>query len=111
MADIVDDLFVFKGSLGQYPATVYTHPSGRKTEITVRNIYAEDASWMVENQVELSMEEIPVETYVLYFGHEKLVDDEGTPNEEIVLVKLGEKCEDAIRRGVECLKKRLVAGE
>ena len=108
---MVGDLFVSAESLGQYPETVFMRPSGRKSEITVRNIYAEDAAWMAENRVELSMEEVPVETYVLYFGHEELVDEDGTPNEEIVLVKRGEKCEDAIRRGVECLKEMLAAPE
>ena len=72
--------------------------------INVTNINKEDADYINEHNIKVSMEELNGQ-YVVYFDDGTLLDDGETPNEIIVLNR-GRSCEECMAEGVELLKTR-----
>ena len=102
MIDVIDDLFVFEetkeGALGQYPATVYKRPNGRREEITVRNIYHDDAQWFGLNGVVLGLEDCG-SFYAIYLEHDDYFAEDGeSPGTYTYVVKRNESCQDALHK-------------
>lgn len=87
-------------------ATVFIPPNGRRDTVRVKNIRAEAARYLNENNIRVSMEEICGMGQVVYFGDGTLLDDDETPDEIIILSNGVKSCEDCMDEGVERLKKR-----
>ena len=88
--------------LGLYPATIFHRPNGRQTEIEIRKIYKDDASWLKSKNIALSLEDTGA-FFVLYFDYGKK-DEDGEPIEFIEKVGENKSCEDAIASAVVKLK-------
>ncbi len=90
-------------------ATVFIPPNGRRQIIEVTKVYPDDAAYIRQHDIKVSMEELMTGDTVVYFDDGKHIDDD--PNEEpdeIIIISRGGKktCEDCIKEGVELIKKR-----
>lgn len=85
-------------------AMIYHQPYGEKEIAEVTSIYPDDADFINQNNIDVSMEELEHD-YVIYFDYGKR-DEEGEPIEHVELSS-GKSCEDTIKSGVEKLKKIL----
>lgn len=87
------------------PATLYKRPNGEREPFQVTNILPEDAEYIKNNDITVSMEDAGFLGYVIYFDDGRLLDDEETPDELIVFAD-GKYCEETFAKAVKLLKKR-----
>lgn len=82
-------------------ATVYIRPYGKTKGIEVLRIRPEDAKYINENNIKVSMEDLG-EDYVIWFDYGAKTYD-GEPDELTVLAE-GRNCEDTIADAVKIIK-------
>ena len=82
-------------------AIVFEKPNGRQREINVPKVYPDDADYINENNIKVSMEETGG-TFVVYFDY-GVRDEDNEPIEHIEL-SLGKTCEETIKAGVKVIK-------
>lgn len=87
-------------------ATLFKHPNGVQETITVNHINDDDAQYINENKIAISMEDAPSLGPVVYADIGKELED-GTPDEIIVLSK-GRSCNETFVEVVERCKKKLL---
>lgn len=90
-------------------ATVFIPPNGRREIIEIKKVYPDDATYIKQRGIKVSLEELMTGDTVIYFDDGKRIDDdpEEDPDEIIVISRGGKKtCEECIKEGVEQLKKR-----
>lgn len=75
-------------------ATLYQRPDGRQSLVEVTDIDPDDAMWLNQFGVRVSLEELPMGEVVVY-GDYGAVTEDGDPDEVLVLSK-GRTC-------VECM--------
>lgn len=85
-------------------AILYKRPNGNKEAVTIRHVDDEDAFYINQNNVAVSMEDTPMGP-CLYFNDGAELED-GTPDELCMIAKNGESCNSLIKRSVEILRKR-----
>lgn len=86
----------------------YKRPNGQVRHIDSHNVYEDDANFILENNIQISIENDPVSNgIIMYFDDGKMLEDGVTPD-EIILLNLGQKksCEDCIMEGIEKIKAR-----
>lgn len=71
--------------------------------INVTNIHKEDADYINQHNIKVSMENLNGEN-IVYFDDGTRLDDGETPDELIVLSR-GRSCEECMAEGVKLLKK------
>jgi len=86
-----------KGTLN---VTIYEKPNGRKVPTDITNVYKDDADYINNTGIKVSMEETGG-TFAVYFDYGEV--DDGEPVEHIEFA-LGKSCEDTIKSGVESIK-------
>lgn len=87
----------------QIKCTVFIRPNGKKTESVINNISQEDADYINQNNIKVSMEDIGTDYCVWLDDGLKNEDDD--PDEIIVLAQ-GRSCEATMAEGVQLLKQR-----
>lgn len=96
-------------------ATLFVPPNGKRREIEIKNVYPDDAAYIKEHDIKVSLEELMTGDTVIYFDDGKHfcmdedgVEDDTIPDEIIIISKGGSKsCEECIKAGVAKLKARL----
>lgn len=87
-------------------ATFFRKPDGRKQEIFMRNILKEDAEYINQNGIKVSLEEDHTgEGAIIYLDDGLMLDDGETPD-EVILIAGNKSCEEVMADGVSRLKKR-----
>lgn len=100
--------FDFDEDMGKtLDVTFYRRPDGRKTVHAIKNIHADDAQWLKENDIAVSMEEIEDNNYAVYFDYGAKEDDDETPREWVELSN-GRTCQAVFKVAVEQLRKLVV---
>lgn len=79
-------------------AIVYNQPNGDRTDIICRHIYEDDAKYIYENDLILSMEDNELLGYVLYLENDR--DEEL----ETTCISNGRNCHECIKELVESYK-------
>lgn len=74
-------------------ATIYKLPRGQKETIEVRNIHADDAEWLIANNIKISMEELQTGEIVVY-GEMPFFDQDTDEPREIMELAQGRSCEE-----------------
>jgi len=82
----------------------FKRPDGRKEEVTIRNIYPEDADYINKNNIKVSLEDLGTD-YCVWFDDGKIIEDEP---DEIIVLSQGKNCQETIKEGVRLLKERNV---
>lgn len=96
-------------------ATLFVPPYGDRREINIAKVYPDDAAYINERNIKISLEELMTGDTVIYFDdgtplHGEDDEDDQTPDEIIVISRGGKKsCEECFKEGVEKLKKRIAA--
>ena len=83
-------------------ATLYIRPNGNTKEIEVININPEDAKWLNDNNVKVSLEGAPP-MLVIYADYGKTTLD-GEPDEHLLVVPADSDCVVVMARLVADLK-------
>lgn len=83
--------------------TFYIKPAGKTRIQEIHNVYEEDAKYINDNDIQLSMEELFENMYAVYFDDGTEVN--GQPDEILVMSK-GRTCQETIKEGVQLLKER-----
>ena len=83
-------------------ATVFTRPHGHTIEINITNINPEDAQWLNDNNVKVSLEGAPPMLFI-YADYGKTTLD-GEPDEHLRVVPADSDCVAAMARLVTELK-------
>lgn len=83
-------------------ATIYHKPNGRKEQIELTNIYSEDAKYINDNDIKVSLEQLDYNDFAIYFDY-GLVDEDDEPIEHIELT-LGKSCEETINKAINTIK-------
>ena len=83
-------------------ATVYIRPNGHTKEINITRINPEDAEWLNDNNVKVSLENAPPLLFV-YADYGKTTLD-GEPDEHLLVVPADSDCVAAMARLVTELK-------
>lgn len=83
--------------------TNFVRPDGRREVVTVPKVYPEDADYINESGIKVSMEDIGSD-YCVWL-------DDGTKNEEdepdeIIVLAQGRTCEETLKEGVQLIKLR-----
>lgn len=79
------------------PFIMFTPPNAKQTALEMREITPEDKAWYKENNIKVSMEEIPTGEIVIYADYgAKTEDDE--PDEMLYIVPKGEKCKESMSK-------------
>lgn len=73
--------------------TFYRQPHGGKSTLNITNILPDDAKFFQDNNLSVSMEELPTGQYVVYSS---LPGEHEEWDEEIYIVPEGEACEVAM---------------
>lgn len=82
----------------------FVRPNGKSHMVTVPKVYPEDAKYINENKIQVSMEDIGTDFCVWFDDGTKLLySDE--PDEIIVLAQ-GRTCEETLKEGVRLIKLR-----
>lgn len=87
----------------QIKCTVFIRPNGKKEESVVNNITQEDADYINQNDIKVSMEDIGYD-YCIWLD-DGLKNEDGEPDEIIVLAN-ERSCEATITEGVQLIKQR-----
>ena len=72
--------------------TFYRQPHGGKSTLNITNILPDDAKFFQDNNLSVSMEELPTGQYVVYSS----LPGGDEEDEEIYIVPEGESCEVAM---------------
>ena len=83
-------------------ATLYIRPNGATKEIEITNISPEDAQWLNDNSVKVSLENAPPMLFI-YADYGKTTPD-GEPDEHLLVVPADSDCVAAMARLVTDLK-------
>lgn len=83
-------------------ATVYIRPNGNTKEIEITNISPEDAQWLNDNNVKVSLEDAPP-MLIIYADYGKTNHD-GEPVEHLMVVRADSDCVAVMARLVADLK-------
>ena len=83
-------------------ATLYSRPNGDTKEIEITNISPEDAQWLNDNNVKVSLESAPP-MLIIYADYGKTTID-GEPDEHVMMVPADSDCVAAMARLVTDLK-------
>ena len=83
-------------------ATLYIRPNGDTKEIEITKITSEDAQWLNDNNVKVSLEEAPPMLFV-YADYGKTTID-GEPDEHLMVVRADSDCVAVMARLVTNLK-------
>ena len=83
-------------------ATLYIRPNGATKEINITRINPEDAQWLNDNSVKVSLEDAPP-LLIIYADYGKTTPD-GEPDEHLLLVPAYSDCVAAMARLVTELK-------
>lgn len=83
-------------------ATLYIRPHGDTKEITITKINPEDAQWLKDNNIKVSLEEAPPMLFV-YADYGNTTSD-GEPDEHVMVVPADSDCKAAMARLVTNLK-------
>lgn len=86
-----------------YPVTIFRPPNGSKSEQEIKNILDQDAEWLRNYRIAISMETLSTGQFVIYADYGKKTKD-NVPDELIYIVPMSESCEGAFTRVVEKLK-------
>ena len=86
---------------GVINVTVYHKPDGRKEPIEVKNIYKDDADFINDNDIKVSMEELN-QDIIVYFDYGKK-DGDGEPIEHIV-ISGNRSCIKTMKEGIEKIR-------
>lgn len=94
-------------------AIAFMRPNGAQVHIEIDKVNPEDAKYLNDNRVKVSIEELTTGDTVAYFDDGHFIDDD--PNEdpeEIIIISKDSKrtCQECMHDGVEALKERLKAG-
>ena len=84
-------------------ATLYIRPNGRTKEIEITKINPEDAQWLDDNNVKVSLEGAPPMLFI-YADYGKTTLD-GEPDEHLMVVPADSDCVAVMARLVTDLKK------
>lgn len=90
-------------------ATVFIPPNGKRQTIEITKVYPDDATYINQHDIKVSLEELRTGDTVVYFDDGKHIDDDPDedPDEIIIISRGGKKtCEECIKEGVALLKKR-----
>ena len=89
------------------PATIYVRPYGTKQSAVIENVYEEDALWLIENNVRISLEHNESLGTTVYGDLELTEEDNQTPREVVVfsngrpcwetMTEFRKKCAEAMR--------------
>lgn len=80
----------------------FVRPNGKSHMVTVPKVYPEDAKYINENKIQVSMEDIGSD-FCVWFDDGHVQD--GEPDEIIVLAQ-GRTCEETLKEGVRLIKLR-----
>ena len=83
-------------------ATLYIRPNGATKEINITRINPEDAQWLNDNNIKVSLEEAPPMLFI-YADYGKTTID-GEPDEHLLVVPADSDCVAAMARMVAQLK-------
>ena len=83
-------------------ATLYIRPNGATKEIEITKINPEDAQWLDDNNVKVSLENIPP-MLAIYADYGKTTID-GEPDEHLLVVSANSDCVAVMARLVTDLK-------
>ena len=83
-------------------ATLYIRPNADTKEIEITNISPEDAQWLNDNNVKVSLEDAPP-MLIIYADYGKTTID-GEPNEHLMVVPANSDCVAVMARLVSDLK-------
>jgi len=83
-------------------ATLFIKPNGKKEDIDLKNVYPDDADYINNNHILVSMEELSDNNFAIYFDYGK-VDEEGEPD-ELIELSFGKSCQETIKTAVERIK-------
>ena len=86
-----------------YPFTLYSLPDGRTSEHVMDQIRDEDAAWLGEMGITISLEDLRTGQIVVYgeYGH---LTEEKEPIEVMYLVPDGERCIESMQKLCERLR-------
>ena len=79
-------------------ALCYT-PGEPRTHILVKNVYEEDADFICDNNLVLTLEQLTTGDFAIYLRHED--DDE---DDELITIANGRSCEECIKELVDKYK-------
>jgi hypothetical protein len=83
--------------------TIYLRPNRRRDVVELLNIYPDDAKYINDNNIKVSLEEMANGTIIIYFDR-GFVDDEGEPIEHIELSN-DSTSHETIKKAVITIKK------
>ena len=83
-------------------AIVFIRPNGAKKEIEVKNIYEDDAKFINENNIKVTMEKGSFGEMIVYFDYGAKID--GEPDELIQISFSNKSCKDTIQEGIKKVK-------
>lgn len=89
--------------------TLFVPPRGERREIGITKVLPEDAQYIKEHNIKVSMEELMTGDNVVYFDDGTFInnDPDESPDEIVIISKGGKKtCEECFKEGVERLKAR-----
>lgn len=95
-----------------YPCTFFIPPHAEQETHEITKIRKEEVEYFTEHNVKLSGEQLLPGQFVFYADHGALTED-GEPDECLIIVQAGERCEDVMHRlrlEVEKEKRRLANG-
>ena len=84
--------------MNEIKALCYT-PVESRIHILLKNIYEEDADFIYENNLVLTLEQLTTSDFAIYLRHE---DDE--EDDELITISSGRRCEECIKELVDRYK-------
>lgn len=90
-------------------ATLFKSPNGKREVIQISNINFDDAEYINQNNVKVSLETLSTGHVVMYFDDGHYINDDPSEDPDEIMIfsdQIKKSCTQYIREGVEELKKR-----